>query len=346
MINVLCLCDANEPYSVMKKMKILEKFGANVKFIDDEQLSGNIEAITNRMHLLETDGINAAPTSRNLLDNIEDADILVLHVASVNKKILDRAKKLKLVACLRGGLENIDQQELSKRGITLIHASWRSANAVADFAVGMMIAENKNIARGHHSLFSGQWSKDFLNNDYIRDMNKCTIGLLGFGNIGRRVAERLKGFGSKVIAYDPFINNDMISKTGVEPVSKTDLFKKSDFVSIHLRQSKQTMDFVTADDIALMKPQSYLINTARSGILNTNDLIKALEKRQIGGAALDVFDEEPLPSDSPLLKLSNVTLTPHIAGFSSDTVSNSVEICLNDLIKYFKKEKMENVVLN
>jgi len=344
MTKVLCLCDSNEPYQVMKNMKALEKYGAEVVFIEDEQLSGNIEDITNRMHLLETEGLNSSPTSKNLLDNIEDADILVVHVASVNKEIIAKAKKLKLVACLRGGLENIDKKDLKERNITLIHASWRSANAVADFAIGMMIAENKNIARGHNLLFSGKWDKDFVNNNYIRDMNKCTVGLLGFGNIGQRVAKRLKGFGSEIIVHDPFLEDDEINKIGVKSVSKEESFKNSDFISLHLRQSPKTMNFVNEKEISLMKPQAYLINTARSGILNTTALIRALKKKKIGGAALDVYDQEPLPQNSPLLQLNNVTLTPHIAGFSSDTVLNSVEICLDDLKRYFEGKQMKNVV--
>lgn len=343
MKKILCVCDANEPYSVMKRMKELEKYGTEVSFIDDEQLSTDIEDITNRMHLLEQEGVDAAPTSKNLLDNCEDINILVVHCASINEEILNKAKNLELVAVLRGGLENVDIDELNKRGITLIHAPWRSANAVADFTVGLMIAENKNIARSHHNLFSGKWSKDFVNNDYIRDLNKCTIGLIGYGNIGKRVAKRLEGFGSEIIIHDPFLKEGVIEEHGYREVSLDELLSESDFVSLHLRQTEKTMNFIDYQELSKMKKEAYLINASRAGILNTEALINALKNRSIGGAALDVFDEEPLNQDSELLKLNNITLTPHIAGFSSDTVVNSVEICLNDLKRLFEGKILENI---
>lgn len=339
---ILCLYDANEPYEIMRKMEVLKTYDAEINYVEDEQLIDNIEAITNRMHYLESNGVDSAPISKNLLANCSDVNILVVHCATINKQVLEKCKQLEIIAVLRGGLDNVDIDEVDKRKITLIHAPWRSANAVADFTIGMMIAENKNISRSFHNLKEGKWSKNFVNQGYIRDLNKCTIGLAGFGNIGKRVAKRLEGFGCEILVYDPFFDEDYITSFNYKKVNKNDLLKKSDFISLHLRQTMETMNFIDEEALDQMKKEAYLINTSRSGIVKTEALIKALKHKKIGGAALDVFDKEPIAIDSPLLELDNVTLTPHIAGFSADTVINSVEICRDDLIRYFENQDLLN----
>lgn len=343
MRKMLCIYDVNIPLEIMKEMDILKEKGISIQYELDETLADDISQITERMHLLEQKGVGAAPICKSLIENCEGKEILVVHCATINKEILDKCKDLKILGVLRGGLDNIDIEEVEKRGIKLIHAPWRSANAVADFTIGMMLAEDKNISRGHHYLRNGVWKRDYINDSYIRDLNKCVVGIVGFGNIGVRVAQRLKGFGSDIIVHDPFVNDEKIEELGYRAVSKDELFKLSDIVTLHLRQTKDTMNFVGEKELKLMKKQAYIINTARSGILNTEALLNALETKQIGGAAIDVFDQEPLPEDSKFLKLENVTITPHIAGYSSDTVINSVEIVLSDLLANEEGKAMVNV---
>lgn len=344
-MKIVCVYDGGITKDIMSKMLDLEKYGAEVKLIEDKQMTSMAE-ITDRMLLIEQKGIDAAPINEELLKEAEDADIIVVHVASINREIIDAAKNLKLVAVLRGGIENADIDYLSEKNIPLINAPWRSADAVADFTIGMMIAENKNIARAHKLIFDGKWCKKFANQEYIHNMRNCTVGLIGYGYIGSRVKKRLSGFESRVLVYDPYVNKESIERDGAEYVDLDTLLYESDFVSIHLRLSEETKWIMNKETFDKMKNTAYFINTARSGLVNTNDLIEALEERKIGGAAIDVFDDEPLPSGHPYLSLDNITLTSHLAGTSSDTMKASVEIGYDELELFLTGKKLNNIKNN
>jgi len=339
---ILLVADGGITPDLMKKMYELEEYNAEVTMIEDKDMYA-MGPITDRMLQIELGGIAAAPTYKPLLDECKDKDIIVVHVASINKEVIDACENLKVAAVLRGGIENADLDELTKRGIKLINAPWRSAHAVADFTVGMMIAENKNIARAHKLIYEGKWCKKFTNQEYIHDMRTRTVGIIGFGYIGRKVIERLKGFECNVIVHDPFMDKKIIEEAGFKSVTLEELLAQSDFVSVHIRLSEKTNKFIGKKEFAQMKPTAYFINTARAGIVDTDALIHALETKSIGGAAIDVFDEEPLPKDSPFLKLDNITLTSHLAGTSCDTMRNSVEIGFDDLKNYLQGLPMQNV---
>ncbi|WP_326512437.1 2-hydroxyacid dehydrogenase [Clostridium intestinale] len=339
---ILLVADGGITPDLMKKMYELEKYNAEVTMIEDKDMYA-MGPITDRMLQIELGGIDAAPTYKPLLDECKDKDIIVVHVASINKEVIDACENLKVAAVLRGGYENADVEELTKRGIKLINAPWRSAHAVADFTVGMMIAENKNIARAHKLIYEGKWCKKFANQEYIHDMRTRTVGIIGFGYIGRKVIDRLKGFECNVIVHDPFMDKKVIEEAGLKAVTLEELLTQSDFISMHIRLSEKTNKFIGEKEFAQMKQTAYFINTARAGIVDTDALIHALETKSIGGAAIDVFDEEPLPKDSPLLKLDNITLTSHLAGTSCDTMRNSVEIGFDDLKNYLQGLPMQNV---
>ena len=340
-IKILCVYDGYITKDIMSGMKELEKFGAHITMINDDQIK-NVGDVTNRMLLLEQKGIAEAPTCRTLLENCSDKEILVVHCTSINKEILEACSKLQAVVVLRGGIENVDSSELAKRQIPLMNASLRSADAVSDAAVGMMIAENKNIARSHHYMKEGRWVKSYINQRYIRNMNKCTVGLIGYGAIGSRVAKKLKGFESQILVYDPFVSKEQIEKDGVKVVELDQLLETSDFVSVHLRLSDKTKKFMGKREFAQMKKTAYFINTARAGLVDTEALTDALKNREIGGAAIDVFDQEPLPKGHPYLNLENVTLTSHLAGTSSDTPVVSVEIAVQKLKDYLTRMAEED----
>lgn len=340
-IRILCVYDGYITEEVMSKMKELEEFGAHITMVSDDEMK-DVGDVTNRMLLLEQKGLEAAPTYKTLLENCPDKEILVVHCTSINKEVLEACPKLKAAVVLRGGIENVDINELTKRKIPLINTSWRSADAVSDAAVGMMIAENKNIARSHHYMKEGRWVKSYVNQKYIHNMNKCTVGLIGYGAIGSRVAKKLKGFNSDILVYDPFVSREMIEKDGVKVVDLDQLLEASDFVSMHLRLSDQTKKFMGKREFAKMKKTAYFINTARAGLVDTSALVEVLKDREIGGAAIDVFDQEPLPTDHPYLELENITLTSHLAGTASDTPVVSVEIGVEKLKDFLTGMTEEN----
>ena len=340
---ILCVADGGVTVAMMESMRALEKLGGEVTIVEDTDMRSMAE-ITDRMGLIEREGINAAPSCQALLDHCASADVIVVHVASVNRAVIGRSPNLKLVAVLRGGYENADVELLRQRGITLVNAPWRSANAVADFTVGMMIAENKNIARSHFLIRQGVWCKRYVNQAYIRDMRKCTVGVIGFGNIGSRVAERLKGFGSRIVVFDPYVDEARLTEAGVERAATLEeILTMSDFVTLHMRISEATHHMINEKTLALMKPTAYLINTARSDLIDEQAVAEALRLHRIGGAAIDVYDTEPLPRDHPYLALDNITLTSHLAGTSADTMETSVEICLDEVSRYLKGEPLLNV---
>lgn len=339
---ILCVADGGITVKMMEELSALEKFDAEITIVEDKDMYA-MGPITDRMTLIEHEGIDAAPTCQALLDNCADKDILVVHVASINKEVIEKAKNLKVAAVLRGGYENADVPRLTEKGVKLINAPWRSANAVADFTVGMMIAENKNIARSHHLIMEGKWCKKYDNQSYIHDMRKMTVGIIGYGYIGQRVRMRLQGFESKVIVHDPYADPKKCADQNVEFVSLDELLEQSDIVTLHLRLSEKTEHFIGKAELSKMKQTAYLINTARAGLVDTKALAEALRDHAIGGAAIDVYDEEPLPMDHPYLKLSNITLTSHLAGTSCDTMMTSVEIGMEDLNRYLTGETMVNV---
>ena len=255
---ILCVADGGITPAMMSALKELESYDAEVTIVEDSQMTSMAE-ITDRMGVIERAGIDAAPTCPELLANCAEADVIVVHVASVNREVIDAAPNLKLVCVLRGGYENADVEYLKSKGIRLTNAPWRSANAVADFTVGMMIAENKNIARSHHFLKEGKWVKRYSNQPFIRDMRKCTVGLVGFGFIGSRVAKRLSGFECRVVVFDPYVDAKEIEAHGVDVADSLEsLLEASDFVSLHMRISSDTHHMIDAEALRRMKPTAYL----------------------------------------------------------------------------------------
>lgn len=338
-MKIVCVCDLVITEDVISPIRGLEKYGANVVMFDDEQMQ-TPEQITTVMIKTEQEGADSSPANPRLIEELKDADIVIVHVSPINSEILNVAEKLKYVMVLRSGINNINEDICNEKGIKIISAPGRSAHAVADTTVGLMLAENKNIARGHKALMEGKWVKKFVNFDYIRDLRKCTVGIVGAGQVGQKVIERLSGFGSKIIIHDPFMKNEDIEKMGFTPVTLEELLQQSDFVTLHLRLSEVTQHFIGEKELALMKKTAYLINTARAGLIDEDALVEALRNKAIGGAALDVFNEEPLGEKSPFLSLDNVTIVPHIAGTSVDTFGNSVEIINDELIKLFESKSI------
>jgi len=273
-----------------------------------------------------------------------DADVLMGLFVPVSSKVMEAMPNLKIVGVSRAGLENVNVSEATKRGILVFNVQGRNAHAVSDFAVGMMLAECRNIARAHYAIKTGSWRKTFPNSDVVPELGGRVVGLVGFGYIGRLVARKLSGFGVKTLVYDPYTDEQDIASAGCNKVELDDLLKESDFVSIHARLTDENKKMIGAREIALMKPTAYLINTGRAGLVDQDALAKALSEGSIMGAALDVFTTEPIAQDSPYLALDNVTLTTHIAGTTADALSNSPGLLAEDIAKFLAGEKARFIV--
>jgi len=234
----------------------------------------------------------------------------------------------------------------TKRNIPVIHCI-RNAEATSDFAIGLMFAETRNIARAHAAIKQGNWRKEYINNDYTTSMCEMTLGVVGLGHIGKLVAKKAAGIGMKVIAHDPYITQAVLDEAGlpIQLTDKEELFRTADIISLHLRLTPETENMVGEKLIGLMKSTAYLINTSRAGVLDKGALVEALKNRAIGGAALDVYWEEPVPAGDALLELDNLTMTPHNAGNVVDALPKS-PLLLARTIKAFWETGKSDMVVN
>lgn len=271
---------------------------------------------------IEVDGPENEPVPQGFTDN-PDTEILVGSFCPFSSAGMDAFNKLRIIGVVRAGMENVNLEAATQRGIAVVNAVGRNADAVSDFTVGMMLCEARNIARAHHSIMSGGWQLKFPNSDTSPDLRGKTVGLFGFGYIGRLMAEKLSGFGVRLLICDPYLKPADVEAYGAKLVEKDRLFAESDFISVHARLTAASHHAIGKAEFALMKPTAYFINTARAGLVDYDALYEALLAHRIAGAALDVFEQEPLPPDDPFRKLDNVTLTTHRAGSTLDAALNS-----------------------
>ena len=283
----------------------------------------SFDELQNYNLLVETQGCQALQPPQRVFELCADADVIVTQFCTVTRELVDACPKLKAIGVLRGGIENVCSEYAREKGIEVFNAPGRNAEAVSDFTVGMIICEARNIARGHHGILTGRWIRDYSNSGMIPDLPGRTVGLIGCGAIGMKVAKKLSGFDMKLLGYDPFASAERCKEAGVEPVELDELMARADFVSLHARLTAENHHLIDARRLALMKPTAYLINTSRAGLIDEAALVEALRAKKIAGAALDVYEHEPPQPDDPLLALDNVTLTPHMAGGSNDAFFNT-----------------------
>lgn len=284
---------------------------------------------------IEKGGPEAVTLPPEVTDNVAGFDIVCVQFTPLSRRFIEAATSLKVIGVLRGGTENVDVEFATGRGISVMNTPGRNARAVAECALGMILSEVRNIARSHAYLKQGQWRRTFPNSDSIPELCGKTVGLVGYGAVGRLVAGYLEAFGSRILAFDPFASGDTAP---AELVDLETLLRRSDVISIHARLTEESRHLIGRDQLAIMKPTAVLVNTARSGLVDEAALIEALTERRIVGAALDVFDTEPLPPDHPVLKLDNVTICPHIAGSTIDAFLNSPKMMAAHLARMLRGE--------
>ncbi len=300
---------------------------------------GGYDALQAACLQIEKQGPDSVEFDPALREKMLQADLIVVHFCPVGRSVIGSSSKLKMIGTCRTGMSNIDQSAAAERDIPVVNARGRLADAVADFTVGLMICEVRNIARGHEALRQGRWRRDYHNLGRIPDLPGYTVGLVGLGAIGRGVARRLAGFGMKIMAADPYVPETVLQGLGVERVDLDDLMRQADFVSVHVDVRPETRNLIDRRRVGLMKPTAYFINTARAEVVDEDALVEALQQDRIAGAALDVFRDEPPMLDHPLLKLDNVTLTPHMSGGSDDAFRRSPQrVCTSLLEKLGEKE--------
>lgn len=297
-----------------------------------------------RAQNIEINGPNAEEVPKELYKEIQDADMLFIHFCPVPEKLLKKANKLKLIATCRGGSEHIDVNAASNMNIPVINTI-RNAEATSDFTIGLIYAESRNIAKGHCALMNGEWKKNYPNEKFTKHINELVIGVIGLGNIGRLVAKKANALNMQVIGYDPFVSVDDLKGSNIEKMDDMKaVFRQADVISIHLRATPKTEEIINAELLDEMKETAYLINTSRAQVINKEDLYKSLKNHSIGGAALDVFWEEPIPVDDPILKLDNVTITPHLAGNVVEALPQSPFMMVENINEFFQNNQVNKAI--
>ena len=290
----------------------------------------------NIVKIIETGGFETLDLPSGLIEAVTDADVIMCHLCPITKKVLESAKQLKLVLCNRGGHENIDVEACTAKNVGVLLNPSHNANAVAEFTVGLILNETRNITRSAVAVNKGEWREQYPNTaTTIHEMCDMTIGLIGFGSVAKLVYEKLKAFGCRFLITDPFGNYDDINKNIAKFVPLEDLLKNSDIVSLHARLSRKAI-LLGKNEFKLMKPTAYFINTARSYMVDYKALANALKSGEIMGAAVDVFDKEPVDPDNPLLGLDNCTLTNHRGGDTVNSYSDSPAMMMKACQEYME----------
>jgi len=271
---------------------------------------------------------------------VAEASIVVTQLAPFSAAIMDRLPNLRLIAVSRGGPVNIDMAAARSRKILVVNTPGRNASAVAEFTLGAILAQTRLITQGHESLRRGEWRGDLYRADLTgEELSEMTVGVVGYGHVGAKVVRILKAFGCRVLVCDPYVQLSVDDiKGGVEHVSLERILAESDVVTLHARVTEETRGFIGAEQFAAMKPGSYFVNTARGPLVDYAALTDALRSRHLRGAAIETFGIEPVPADWELLRLDNVTLTPHIAGASVKTVKFAADAAAEEVRRFLAGE--------
>ena len=304
-----------------------------VVLIAEELSPATLDALGPDFDVRHCDGANRD----ELLPALADADaVLIRSATKMDAEAIAAARNLKVIARAGVGLDNVDTPAATKAGVMVVNAPTSNVTSAAELAVGLLLASARNIAPANEALKGGAWKRSKYGGVELLDK---TVGIIGFGRIGQLVAERLKGFGVEILAYDPYANATRAGQLGAQLVGLDDLLAASDFISIHLPKTPETAGLIGKEALTKVKPTVRIINAARGGIVDEDALAEAIREGRVAGAGLDVFNVEPT-TESPLFEFESVVVTPHL-GASTDeaqekagvAVARSVRLALSgDLV--------------
>ncbi|ASU77064.1 hydroxyacid dehydrogenase [Actinopolyspora erythraea] len=281
----------------------------------------------------------ASGTEQQVIEAVEGAEVCVTQMAPFTERVFAAAPSLKLVAVSRGGPVNVDLAAATRAGVSVTYAPGRNAAAAAEYAVGMILAAMRRIPDSDSELKRGEWRGDFYAYPETGiELEGSTVGLVGYGAIGSRVARVLRAFGAEVLVADPYTDPDKLRADGVEPVALEEMLPRCSVVSLHARLTPETKHLLDADRLALLPEGAVLVNTARGGLLDYRPLPGLLRDGKLGALALDVYDEEPPPPEWPLHGAPNLITTPHLAGATRQTAHRAAGIVAAEVGRYARGE--------
>ncbi len=281
------------------------------------------------------------PTREEFLNAISDKDGVICLVSDkMNREAIDRALHLKVISTMSAGFEHIDIAYATEKGIYVCYAPDALTDATADLAFSLLLAAARRIAESDRFIRQRKWKISWSPHFMLgKSVWGSTIGIIGFGKIGRAVAKRAQGFNMRILYYDSFqLTPQEETALGISFRPLEDLLKQSDYVSIHVPVTDETRLFMNKERLGLMKPSAILINTSRGATVDEPALIEALQEKWIAGAALDVYEKEPIADDNPLLDMDNVVLVPHIGSATTEARSKMAEMAALNLLSILKGE--------
>ena len=284
-------------------------------------------------------------SEKNLIKKLPEFDACTLRVSKLDSKILKYCQRLKVISRHGVGYDNVDLNYIKKNDISLLITAKANAVAVAEHVMAFMLYISKSLKEYDNEVRIGNFKKNSQSIQTIELFNK-EILIAGFGRIGKALIKRCLNFEMKVKIYDPYVDKEVIKENGGEKVENFDeAIKSCDFLSLHMPLTKETKDLLNYNKIKKMKKKAILINTARGGIINENDLDKALKDRLIFGAGLDVFVNEPIEKDSVLLKNNKIILSPHSATFTDECTSRMGIETVKNIIDFFENKIQKDMVV-
>jgi len=288
----------------------------------------------------------APPPKKVIVEKAAKVDALATLLSDkIDAEVFDAAPKLRIVAQMAVGFDNIDLAEATKRGIYVTNTPGVLTETTADFAFALLLAVARRVAEADKYVRTGQWKVGWHSMMLQgRDVYGATLGIVGLGRIGCSIAKRAKGFDMKVLYNDVVRRPDFEKEYGIEFVDVNYLFKNADFITVNVPLIKETYHLVDEKKLKLMKKTAYIINNARGPVVDEKALYKALKEGWIAGAGLDVFEQEPASMDNPLLKLDNIVVAPHISSASYETRSRMAEMTAENLVAFFEGKTPPNLV--
>ncbi len=285
----------------------------------------------------------ASGSEDDLIAALDGARLCLTQMAPLTARVFEASPELEMVAVCRGGPVNVDLVAADRAGVAVAQAPGRNAAAAAEFAIGLMLAALRRIPIADAELRAGRWRGDFYAYDEAgTELDGATVGLVGYGAIGRIVARVLGAFGANVLVADPYTDQETAAADGVELVGLDDLLVRANVISLHARLTEETRGIIGAREIDLMPPGAVLVNSARGALLDYGPLPDALRSGRLGALALDVYDVEPPPADWPLRSAPNVVATPHLGGATRQTAHRAARIAAGESARYLRGERLEH----
>ncbi len=270
-----------------------------------------------------------------LIEKVVDVDVLIVRSRTkVTREVIDAAKKLKVIGRAGVGLDNIDVEYAQSKGIKIVNSAEAPSDSVAELTIGLMLSLLRRIPEADRSMKEGKWLKSELMG---RQLAGKTVGIIGLGRIGKKVALILKAIGANVIAYDLYPDREFACAHGIEICEKLeDLLKRAEIITIHVPLTPETYHMIGEKEISMMKDGVYIINTSRGAVIDTEALTKALKEGKVAGVGLDVYEEEP-PRDLEIIKFNNAVCTPHIGGSTIEAQEAISTILVDKIVKILEE---------